>query len=81
MLDIGLGEIVVAVVAVAEIATFSLVFNHGKASHASRTARCQSFRQMVDVLKDQPQPQRVMATRWLLNEGLTLVADGQAPAG
>lgn len=44
----------------------------------SRQARCRSFRQMVDVLKDQPQPQRVMATRWLLNEGLTLVADGQA---
>ena len=31
--------LVVAVVAVAEIATFSLVFHHGKASHASRTAR------------------------------------------
>lgn len=31
--------LVVAVVAVAEIATFSLVFNHGKVSHASRTAR------------------------------------------
>ena len=47
---------------------------------ASRQARCRSFRQMVDVLKDQPQPQRVLATRWLLNEGLTLVADAQ-PAG
>jgi len=47
---------------------------------ASRQARCRAFRQMVDVLKDQPQPQRVLATRWLLNEGLTLVADGQ-PAG
>lgn len=47
---------------------------------ASRQARCRSFRQMVDVLKDQPQPQRVLATRWLLNEGLTLVADSQ-PAG
>ncbi|WP_123832619.1 hypothetical protein [Luteimonas sp. 100069] len=44
----------------------------------SRQARCRSFRHMVDVLKDQPQPQRVMATRWLLSEGLTLVADGQA---
>ena len=31
--------LVVAVVAVAEVATFSLVFHHGKASHASRTAR------------------------------------------
>lgn len=48
---------------------------------ASRRARCRAFTQMVDVLKDQPQPQRVMATRWLLNEGLTLVADGQSPAG
>lgn len=47
---------------------------------ASRQARCRSFRQMVDVLKDQPQPQRVLATRWLLNEGLTLVADAQPPA-
>ncbi|WP_143703994.1 MULTISPECIES: hypothetical protein [Luteimonas] len=45
---------------------------------ASRQARCRSFRQMVDVLKDQPQAERVLATRWLLNEGLTLVADGQA---
>ncbi|MFL6586702.1 MAG: hypothetical protein ACJ8GV_07430 [Luteimonas sp.] len=44
---------------------------------ASRRARCLSFRQMVDVLKDQPQPQRVLATRWLLSEGLTLVAEGQ----
>ncbi|NYZ62044.1 hypothetical protein [Luteimonas deserti] len=44
----------------------------------SRQARCRSFRQMVDVLKDQPQPQRVLATRWLLDEGLTLVADGQS---
>ncbi len=42
---------------------------------ASRQARCRAFRQMVDVLQDQPQPQRVMATRWLLNEGLTLVAE------
>jgi len=47
---------------------------------ASRRARCTAFGQMVDVLKDQPQPQRVMATRWLLNEGLTLVANGQSPA-
>ncbi|MCD9028762.1 hypothetical protein LDO26_11145 [Luteimonas sp. BDR2-5] len=44
----------------------------------SREARCRSFRQMVDVLNDQPQPQRVLATRWLLNEGLTLVAGDNA---
>lgn len=41
---------------------------------ASRQARCRAFRQMVDVLKDQPRAQRVLATRWLLDEGLTLVA-------
>lgn len=45
---------------------------------ASRESRCRAFRQMVDVLKDQPRPQRVLATRWLLDEGLTLVADGQS---
>lgn len=44
---------------------------------ASRQARCSAFRQMVDVLKDRPQDQRVLATRWLLDEGLTLVADSQ----
>lgn len=44
---------------------------------ASRASRCRSFRQLVDVLKDQPQPQRVLATRWLLDEGLSLVADSQ----
>lgn len=47
---------------------------------ASRQARCSSFRQMVDVLKDRPQRERVLATRWLLSEGLTLVADGQPAA-
>ncbi|UNK42652.1 hypothetical protein MNO14_00660 [Luteimonas sp. S4-F44] len=47
---------------------------------ASRAGRCRAFRQMVDVLKDQPQTQRVLATRWLLAEGLTLVADGQPAA-
>ena len=31
--------LVVAVVAIAEVATFSLVFQHGKTTHVSRTAR------------------------------------------
>lgn len=44
---------------------------------ASREARCRSFRWIVGVLKDAPVPQRAAATRWLLQEGLTLVADGQ----
>ena len=41
---------------------------------ASREGRCRAFRQLVDVLQDRPRQQRVLATRWLLNEGLTLVA-------
>jgi hypothetical protein len=44
---------------------------------ASRQARCRSFRWMVGVLKDLPMEQRAMATRWLLQEGLTLVASSQ----
>lgn len=44
---------------------------------ASREARCNSFRWMVGVLKDLPLEQRAMATRWLLHEGLTLVASSQ----
>lgn len=44
---------------------------------ASRDARCRAFRHMVDVLKDLPIAQRAAATRWLLNEGLTLVASAQ----
>ena len=42
---------------------------------ASREARCQSFRWLVGVLKDMPLAERAAATRWLLREGLTLVAD------
>ena len=38
---------------------------------ASRTARCTAFRQLVDVLNDFDLGQRVAATRFLLNEGLT----------
>lgn len=39
---------------------------------ASRAARCQSFQQMLGVLKDQPLAQRASATRFLLNEGLSI---------
>lgn len=41
---------------------------------ASREARCRSFRWMVGVVKDLPLEKRAAATRWLLQEGLTLVA-------
>lgn len=37
---------------------------------ASRTARCRSFRQLVDVMQDFPLEQRALATRYLLREGL-----------
>lgn len=46
---------------------------------ASREARCQSFRWLVGVLKDMPLAERAAATRWLLREGLTLVADSAGP--
>lgn len=38
---------------------------------ASRAARCTAFRQLVDVLNDFDAGQRVAATRFLLNEGLS----------
>ena len=41
---------------------------------ASREARCRSFRWMVGVVRDLPLEKRAAATRWLLQEGLTLVA-------
>ena len=44
---------------------------------ASREARCRSFRWMVGVVKDLPLEKRAAATRWLLQEGLTLVASGR----
>lgn len=45
---------------------------------ASREARCRSFRWLVGVLKDMPLAERAAATRWLLQEGLTLVASEAA---
>jgi hypothetical protein len=44
------------------------------ADDASREARCRSFRWLVGVLVDVPLAERAAATRWLLREGLTLVA-------
>ncbi len=44
---------------------------------ASRDARCRSFRWIVGVLNGAPVRERAAATRWLLQEGLTLVADGR----
>lgn len=41
---------------------------------ASREARCRSFRWLVGVLDGLPLADRAAATRWLLREGLTLVA-------
>jgi hypothetical protein len=38
----------------------------------SREARCRSFGQLVRVLGNEPLPTRALATRWLLDEGLTL---------
>ena len=42
---------------------------------ASRQLRCRSFRWLVGVLDGLPPADRAAATRWLLREGLTLVAD------
>ena len=44
---------------------------------ASRGARCTAFRQVIGVLRDKPLLERAAATRWLLQEGLALVADSQ----
>ncbi|MGI8560310.1 MAG: hypothetical protein ACR2J7_02500 [Luteimonas sp.] len=38
----------------------------------SRKARCRSFGQLVGVLGNEPLPTRALATRWLLDQGLTL---------
>lgn len=44
---------------------------------ASRGARCQSMGWVLDALADLPQAQRASATRLLLNEGLTLLAQSR----
>lgn len=48
---------------------------------ASRAARCRSFRWLVGVLDGLPQADRAAATRWLLREGLTLVAGSSSGSG
>lgn len=44
---------------------------------ASRDARCRSMRWMLDALQDVPLAQRASATRLLLNEGLTMLAQAR----
>lgn len=41
---------------------------------ASRDARCTAFRQLVGVLGNEPLATRALVTRWLLDQGLSLVA-------
>lgn len=53
-------------------ADFSAGINATGTDAASRDARCGAFRQLVDVLGDEPLPTRALATRWLLDQGLTL---------
>lgn len=49
-------------------------FSAGLADGASRDARCRSLGQMLDVLAQRPQGERVMVTRLLLEQGLQQVA-------
>jgi hypothetical protein len=51
---------------------FGAGFNASGNDAASRDARCRSFRQLVGVLGNEPLATRVLATRWLLDQGLTL---------
>lgn len=46
-------------------------FSAGLADGASRQARCDTLGQMLDVLAQRPQPERVLVTRLLLEQGLT----------
>ncbi|TWH99121.1 hypothetical protein IP90_03212 [Luteimonas cucumeris] len=56
---------------------FLLGLNSTGRDRASRDARCRSMRWMLDALKDVPLAQRASATRLLLNEGLTLLAQSR----
>lgn len=51
---------------------FGAGLNASGSDAASREARCRSFRQLVGVLGNEPLPTRALATRWLLDQGLTL---------
>lgn len=53
---------------------FLLGLNTTGNDRASRDARCRSMRWMLDALDDAPLAQRASATRLLLNEGLSLLA-------
>jgi hypothetical protein len=56
---------------------FLLGLNTTGSDSASRELRCRSMRWMLDALGDAPQAQRALATRLLLNEGLTLLAQSR----
>lgn len=56
---------------------FLLGLNTTGNDRASRDARCRSMRWMLDALNDAPLAQRASATRLLLNEGLTLLAQAE----
>jgi hypothetical protein len=51
---------------------FGAGLNASGTDAASRDARCRSFRQLVGVLGNEPLETRAAATRWLLDQGLTL---------
>lgn len=51
---------------------FSAGISATGADAASRAARCSAFRQLVGVLDKEPLATRALATRWLLDQGLTL---------
>ncbi|GAA4856472.1 hypothetical protein [Luteimonas vadosa] len=53
-------------------AGFSAGINASGDDAASREARCTAFGQLVDVLGNEPLETRALATRWLLEQGLTL---------
>lgn len=53
-------------------ADFSAGINATGSDAASRDARCSAFQKLVDVLGNEPLAARASATRWLLDEGLTL---------
>ena len=48
---------------------------------ASRDARCQSLRWLLDAMQARPQPERAGMTRWLLDQGLSRLASGTTVSG
>lgn len=55
-------------------------FTAGFAQGATREARCTSLGQMLDVLAQRPQAERVLVTRLLLEQGLEQVATAPVSA-